>query len=91
MRDFRRSAKVLEAELRRRASDQTGRIAVDTSSGLFYNAIKYLTLCCSQPQSLHRSMHMKNAQEHLRLAGASLMCSPACTPFLLRPQLLTRV
>jgi hypothetical protein len=37
-RDFRRRAKVLEAELWRRAWDQTGRIAVDTSSGLSYNA-----------------------------------------------------
>ena len=37
-RDFRRPAKVLEAELWRRACDQTSRIAVDTSSGLFYNA-----------------------------------------------------
>jgi hypothetical protein len=38
MRDFGRPAKVLEVELWRRACDQTSRIAVDTSSGLFYNA-----------------------------------------------------
>jgi hypothetical protein len=37
-RDFRWPAKVLEAELWRRACDQTSRIAVDTSSGLSYNA-----------------------------------------------------
>lgn len=44
MRDFGRPAKVLEAELWRRACDQTSRIAVDTSSGLFYNASIYLNV-----------------------------------------------
>jgi hypothetical protein len=91
MLDFRRTAKVLEAALWRRASDQTSRIVVDTSSGLFYNAAMYLTSCSSQLQLLHRSMHMSNAQDRLALAGASIMCSPSSTPFLLRAQLLTRV
>src|SRR5882724_1297292 len=90
-RDFRRPAKVLEAELWRRACDQTSRIAVDTSSGLFYNIFSDLTSCCSRQLSPHRSMHMKNAQARPPLTGASITCSPVCTPFLLRPQLLTRV
>lgn len=91
MRDFGRPAKVLEAELWRRACDQTSRIAVDTSSGLFYNASIYLMSCCSQLLVPHRSMHMKSTQSCLPLTGASIICSLACTPFLLRPQLLTRV
>jgi hypothetical protein len=34
---------------------------------------------------------MKNAHDRQPLMGASITCAPACTPFLLRPQLLTRV
>lgn len=91
MRDFGRPAKVLEVELWWRACDQTRRIAVDTSSGLFYNAPMQLMSCCSQLLSPHRSMYMKHAQDRLPLMGVSITCSLACTPFLLRPQLLTRV
>ena len=34
---------------------------------------------------------MQNAQDRLPLMRALIVRSPACTPFLLRPQLLTRV
>jgi hypothetical protein len=90
-RNFKRPAKVLETELWRRACHQTSRIAVDTSSALSYNAPIYLMAYCSQLLSPHRSMHMKNAQDRLPLMRASITWSLACTPFLLRPQLLTRV
>ena len=41
--------------------------------------------------SRHRSRHMNHGQSRLRFMAALIIRSPACTPFLLRPQLLTRV
>jgi hypothetical protein len=34
---------------------------------------------------------MNHGQSRLRFRAVLIVCSPACTPFLLRPQLLTRV
>ena len=71
--------------------DQASRIGVDTAAGLLYNAPTYLTLYRSFAVTTQEQAY-EPPQSRLPLTAVSLItCSPACTPFLLRPQLLTRV
>jgi hypothetical protein len=85
-RDFRRPAKVLEAERWRRTYDQTSRIAIDTSSGLSYNAPYEtdgvpLTVAVTTPEHAHgersRSSAIDGRIDHLL---ASLYPFPAEAP-----------
>jgi hypothetical protein len=73
------------------AGARAGRNAVDTPAGLSYNVHDSLTLCCSHQRSRSGSMSMNHAQPCLRFTAAPTVRSPACTLFLQRPQLLTRV
>jgi hypothetical protein len=73
------------------AGDRADRNAVDTSAGLTYNAHNHLPLGCSYQRSRPGSMYMHHAQPRLRFTTAPAVRSPACTLFLQRPQLLTRL
>ena len=81
----------LASELGRDAGDRTSRNAVDTSAGLSYNARNCLTVCCSHQRSRSGSTCMIHAQHRIRFTAAPSIRSAACTLFLQRPQLLTRV
>jgi hypothetical protein len=87
-RDFRRPAKVLEAERWRRTYDQTSRIAIDTSSGLSYNAPYetdgvLLTAAVATQEHAHeersRSSSIAGLVDHL-LASLYLFPAEAPTP-----------
>jgi hypothetical protein len=84
-----RATPCLSARARRRRLES--RNAVDTSAGLSYNAHNYLPLGCSHQRSRSGSMSMNHAQPRLQFTAAPSVRSPACTLFLQRPQLLTRV
>jgi hypothetical protein len=85
---LRRPAKVLKAEPWRRTYDQTSRIAVDTSSGLSYNAPYEtdgvpLTVAVATPEHAHeersRSSAIDGGIEHL-LASLYPFPAEASTP-----------